>query len=136
MDEKLDQFARESLHAAFIRSVDAFEKNLTYITAGTITLSVTFVDKITPFSPAVHKCYLIIAWTALILSLLINLISHKYSTDKILKTLGEHDREEEGIPLKVQYRNKIGNIFNWCSIGLLIFGMAALVIYASLNLLK
>ena len=68
---------RKELLDVFHKSQETFEKQLSYIAAGALSLSIGFIQEIVkPIKTSHNKWMLILGWGALIFTLLINLISH------------------------------------------------------------
>ena len=62
---------REELVKMKFESDKLYEKNITYITAGTLVLSLTFVEKIISLDKSYAIWILILAWSILVLTLLL-----------------------------------------------------------------
>lgn len=114
---------------------DDFEKNLVLITSGTLVLSMSFIEKIAPLDHAKGVWFLIAAWSLLVTSLLLNLISHQLS----VKYNNEYVRRIDlGIKIYninnlIRNNNRcIACINNW-TVGLMVSGMISLVVYCSIN---
>lgn len=133
------------------KSDDDYEKNITYISSGTLILSLTFIEKIVALDKSTALFALIICWTLLAITLLINLISHQLSSfyhekaiDEI-KQYSNFDREKSSdkkkqfgssIPEEIKKRNNIIRFLNWSTTGTLIGGISFLILYCSLNAIK
>src|ERR1700743_287269 len=61
------------------KSEDDYEKNITYIAAGTLVLSLTFLEKVVNLKESDSVWFLILSWVLLSISLLGNLVSHQLS---------------------------------------------------------
>jgi hypothetical protein len=118
------------------KSEDDFEKLLTYISAGALGLSITFIEKLVPLDSAANLTYLIIGWILLALTLVVNLFSHSFSSSMNEKSLEDYDNEVEGLHDIITKRNKRIDIINWTSLGLLAFGLGFTIYFTSLNALN
>ena len=136
MDEKNEY--RASLEHAIKGSEDDFEKNLVYISAGSLVLSIGFIEKIIPMGNAKCVGFLIVSWCLIALTLLLNLASYLISANN--GTKAREDLDNEQIDDKTRYdnvksRNKIIRKVNWTSYTLFCFGIISMIIYCSINLL-
>ena len=71
------------------KSEEEFEKKLTYIGAGALLLSLTFIDKIISLESSYYIGFLISGWATLTLSLLSNLMSHLLAKIQFRKVQSE-----------------------------------------------
>lgn len=124
---------RENLLEALEKSEDDFERKITYISAGSLALSITFIEKIVALDHAEKIWFLIIGWALLILTLLVNLLSHYYSKVLTRQTIYDLDNNVADISQKIVARNKKIDSINVCCIFTLIIGLALFVIFVSLN---
>jgi hypothetical protein len=62
------------------KSEDDYEKNIVYISAGTLVLSLTFIEKIVNLKDSSVIWVLISSWCFLAVTLLFNLVSHQLSS--------------------------------------------------------
>jgi len=115
------------------KSQDDFEKQLSYISAGALGLSMLFIEKIVPLAKAHTKWLLIFGWCVLAATLFINLISHLTSSNYNYKVLANI---KKGIDTTqtITKSNCIINTLNVVSIITLILGMLAIVIFSSINI--
>lgn len=118
------------------KSEDDFEKNITYISAGTLVLSLTFIEKIVTIKGSQLIWALITSWILLALTLLLNLISHQVSSWYHDKTLDECDKKDDKVENNVLRRNSKMRNFNTTTIGFLILGIFFLILYCSKNAIK
>ena len=126
---------RELLQKIKDSSEDDFEKNLIYITSGTLVLSMTFIEKIAPLENAKGVLALVIGWVFLTVSLLINLISHRISAQNSRNRTAELDRGDDWVEINKRIDNdnyKLDRINDW-TVGSMILGIFALVVYCSIN---
>lgn len=133
---KITERDREILQSAKEKSEDDFEKKVTYISAGALGLSLTFIEKIVHERRATCLGLLISSWALLIFTLLLNLLSHSISSYYHDKTTQEFDREDENLESNIDKRNKRLWIINIVTIATLIFGIVLLVTFVSINLVN
>ena len=129
---------REKIQDVIDKTEDHFEEKLTYISAGALVLTLTFIEKIIPLRDAFAVIFLVIGWGLLVLSLLLNLSSHLISKYLLYKSLLELDENSDTTYLRSLYlkairRNKRIDCINWITVGLLILGISSIVIFASIN---
>jgi len=129
---------REKIQEVISKTEDHFEEKLTYISAGTLGLTLTFIEKIVPLGDSVSVIFLVFGWFFLVVTLLLNLSSHMISKHYLIKTQLELDKNNDSkylnsIYLKVIKRNKRIDCINWITVGLLILGISFIVTFASLN---
>lgn len=135
MDKELKSYRKHLLNI-FEKSQDNFEKQLSFISAGALGISIGFINKIIPnVYQANYKYLLMIAWGLLSLTFIINLLSHISSvkeTNKIIKSIDEDEYDRK----KAIKRIRKINCLNTFSIGSLICGITCLLLFISLNILK
>jgi hypothetical protein len=124
---------REILLESLAKSEDDFEKMITYISAGSLALSLTFIEKIVALDHAEKIWLLIVGWALLILTLLTNLLSHYYSKVLVRQTIYDLDNNVTDIANKITARNKKIDAINICCIFTLVIGLTLFVIFVSLN---
>lgn len=117
------------------KSDDDYEKNITYISAGTLVLSLTFVEKIVSLKDSTSVWYLIFSWIFMGLTLLINLISHQVSSH-YATCCDEEVRLRTAQLIVFQSRNKNIRNLNWTTTVTLALGMLFLIIFCSINAIK
>lgn len=113
-----------------------FDKSILTLAAGSLALSITFIDKIAPHPKDSSIFYRIIAWIFFCLSLLFTLVSFLTSQAACRKQLeildddilGKESRKDNSPAL---WTNRL----NYLSIGAFIFGILTLVIFCTVNLL-
>lgn len=131
---------RNKLYDLKSKSDDQFEKAITFITSGALGLTLTFHDKIVPFSGAICVYFIAAGWTLLVATLFINLYSHYQSSKSTDATIDDVDdvicykMTYDGFRDKVNSRNSIINNLNKASIYLLGAGLISIIIYVSINL--
>lgn len=129
---------REKIQEVIGKTEDYFEEKLTYISAGALGLTLTFIEKIIPLTDSVGTVFLVMGWGFLVMTLLLNLSSHLISKQYLFKTQIELDKSNDtknlkDIYLKVIKRNKRTECINWITVGLLIFGISCIVTSVSIN---
>lgn len=125
---------KDELITLLHKSQDSFEKQLSYISAGSLALSIGFIkDVVDNIKTADYKWILNLGWALLALTLLINCISHIRAADLHNKTIEEINKEEYN-SFKVNKRYKEVSFVNWVTVFLMIFGITAIIIFVSINL--
>ncbi|HEX5153621.1 MAG TPA: hypothetical protein VFW07_19365 [Parafilimonas sp.] len=127
---------KEELVTLLHKSQDSFEKQLSYISAGSLALSIGFIkDVVTNIAEARSKRLLDMGWILLCITLLGNCISHIRAADLHNKTIADinHGRYDDK---KVEKRYKEVSAVNWISVFTMLFGIASIVIFVSVNILK
>lgn len=135
MAEPEKKHERELVQELITRSEDEFEKKITYISAGALLLSVTLVEKILQLDNSSFVWILISGWVFLVLTLIVNLLSHLVSKYFLRKNIDDIDESVEySIRLK-RHNNRTFciELLNWVSVFLLILGISAMVTFTSLN---
>lgn len=129
----LNEFAVE-LKSLILKSNEYFEKQLTYISAGALGLSMLISEKIIK-DLSVTKCkwMLFFTWILLGLTLVSNLISHLYTSKLHNKTLEEINEKKYDYG-KAVYRNKCINVWNFFSVALLLIGLVFQILFLIKNL--
>jgi hypothetical protein len=141
-DNTKDQRNKEALQRAIERNESEFEKKITYISAGALALSLTFIEKIIKIENSEYSTFLIAGWGALILSLSVNLcsflISPKLTTitqDEYYDFMdGKSELSEDEILLNQKKRNSIISIINWITLGLLMLGIIFITTFCAINI--
>lgn len=67
---------REVIQDIIANSEAEFEKKITYISAGALLLSLTLLEKIISLENSTYLGLIIAGWIILVLTLIINLVSH------------------------------------------------------------
>lgn len=131
--EKTD---REKVINAITESESDFEKNLVYLSAGALTLSMGFIEKVIPFEKAFFKWLIIVSWIFLASTLLLNLASHLISAGNSSKTREEMDNgmDYKLLMKHLNCRNKSIRIINWISYILFALGIIFILLFSTLNL--
>jgi hypothetical protein len=118
------------------KSEDDFEKNITYISAGTLILSLTFIEKIVPLSNSGYIGLLIWGWAMLALTLVVNLGSHLLSSYYSDKCREEFEKEHAKCNENLRRRNKIIRIINISTLCTLLLGITFLILFCTKNAYK
>lgn len=116
------------------KSEDDFEKNIVYITAGTLVLSLTFIEKIVNIKESNSLWVLVVSWSFLVITLVVNLLSHYLSSLFHDKSAEELDNDNPYLIDNIDSRNRIMRRFNLSSIVTLFIGISCLVIFSSINI--
>lgn len=127
---------KDKIEDAINESQSDFEKNLVYLSAGALTLSLGFIEKIVSFDKANNKWIVVVSWVFLASTLLLNLASHLISVGNSTKA---HEEMVSGMEFnklieRIGYRNKIMRIINWTSYFLFVMGVVSVVIFCSINM--
>lgn len=125
---------RDELAGLVGRSNEIFEKQLSYISAGAIAVSMAFVKDVTgALSLTRFKIFLIAGWFFLVLTLLVNMLSHRWTKNKHNRTIEEIDR---GCYNRVDALKRLKQIdrTNLFTIMTLIAGICLVVIFMVLNI--
>lgn len=132
----MDDKDRDRIQDVINDSQNDFEKNLVYLSAGALTLSMGFIEKLVPLKDANHKCLLILAWCLLAFTLLLNLATHLISVRNSTKARKEIDAglEYDILVERIECRNKIMRFLNWLSYLFFAFGVIFIVLFSSLNI--
>jgi hypothetical protein len=126
---------RDELNIVFHKSQDSFEKQLSFISAGALTLSIGFIkDIVKEFNHAEFKGLLGWGWAALVVTLLINLISHLIASRNANRAIKEIN-EKEYDPEKIERRNKNIVMINWASVIIMIIGISLIISFIIINTL-
>lgn len=126
---------KENLIQVINKSNDDFEKQLSFISAGALALSIAFMDKLAKdLSVAQSRWLLVGGWIFLALTLLSNLISHIYSSNLHNKTLKEVQEGYDDYYKNSITRNRKINHLNFFSISTLVIGLILIIIFSSINL--
>ena len=133
---KMNELSRykDELLILLQKSSESFEKQINYISAGAIGLSMVVVDKIIKdITNSDCKSVLVISWVFLTLTLVGNLISHIYTFNTHSKTINDITNQEYNY-VKAKKRNECIKMWNIISATMLVIGVALFIIYISLNI--
>ncbi len=131
---------KDKVRAEFYSSIDKsendLERKITYISAGALALSITFMEKIVDLTSAEHFYLLIIGWILLALTLAVNLISTLTSRKLTMKSLKDFDDEIEESELikNIAKRNNLISNLDLASLISLLIGIFFVVTFCSVNL--
>lgn len=127
---------RDKIEANIESSENDFEKNLVYLSAGALTLSIGFIEKLVPLDKATGTCLIIISWCLLAATLLLNLATHLISASNGNKARAEMDAgiEYDILVSNMSRRNMIMQGVNWTTFGLFAIGVILTVIFCAINL--
>jgi uncharacterized BrkB/YihY/UPF0761 family membrane protein len=130
--ERLNSF-RDQLIIVHSKNQDSFEKQLSFISAGALALSIGFIkDIVKNFSHSSYKGLLGWGWAALIITLLVNCISHLLGAshaNRAIKEINENDYEPE----RIERRNRCIVRINWATMILMIVGISLVVLFIIIN---
>ena len=133
MDETLKNYSDE-LKLLIQKSHDSFEKQINYISAGALGISMLFVEKVVKdITLTKCNCLLILSWAFFALTLVSNLLSHIYTSNIHGKTLSEIYLETYD-DKKATTRNNHIKFWNLISISFLFLGIIFQIIFISLNI--
>ncbi|NCA76146.1 MAG: hypothetical protein EOM90_07410 [Alphaproteobacteria bacterium] len=125
---------RNELLKLLDKSQDSFEKQLTYVSAGSIAISMAFLERITgQINQTTCKSLIILGWICLTVTLLINLLSHIFAYKSHYKTIEDIDNGNYDQKIAIKRNRKIYKLNN-TSILMLILGIVSIVAYVSLNI--
>lgn len=133
MDKNLKDF-RDQCQEILNKSQDDFEKQLIFISAGALTVSMFFIEKVVKdLSKSHFKWILIVSWSLLGITLVVNLLSHFFAIKFNYKNIEEIDNKVYQREKTLKRNNTIKQI-NILTITTLISGIILLVIFSSLNI--
>lgn len=132
-DSKLKDYAKE-LKTTIEKSHDAFEKQLNYISAGSLGLSIAIIEKVVKdLNLTVHNWILISSWSCFVLTLTSNLMSHLYASKVHTKTVNEIYNKNYSNSKRLKRDSIIGS-WNFCSVTLLLLGLFFQLIFIAINI--
>lgn len=112
-----------------------FEQKLLYISSGALLLSLTLLEKVLKFESCEYVVFLILGWSLLALTLIVNLASQQLSAhflrlqqSDINSELSFDDRKA-----KVEIRNRITFRVNMLTIIFLVLGLVFIIIFSGHN---
>ncbi|WP_461449102.1 hypothetical protein [Mucilaginibacter sp.] len=131
--EQLENY-RTELVKTLEKSQDSFERQLSYIAAGGLGLSMIFIEKIVKnLNQAECKWILVVSWLLLALTLVVNLISHLLAAKSVYKTMEEINNNEFESEKSLK-RDRFISKLNICSVGTLLLGVLSLILFVTINL--
>jgi hypothetical protein len=117
------------------KSQDSFEKQLSFLSAGSLGISMLFIEKVVKdVGHAQNKSLLILGWIFLALTLFVNLLSHLVSALCSYRTLKECRDGVKDYRKRGRERTKVITFINWFTLGLLIMGITLIIIFSSINI--
>lgn len=117
-----------------VKSQEAFEKQLSYISAGSLSISIAFIkDVVGDLSKTQEEGILLLSWSLMGFTLLLNLLSHVFTSNCHNKTIGEIGQGKYNYKTVLCRHNNIKKL-NYVSIVSLIMGIASLLYFISLNI--
>lgn len=136
MKSNMEDKDRDKINEAINDSQNHFEKNLVYLSAGSLALSIGFVEKFAQQKAAYCNWLIIISWFFLAATLLLNLASHLISVENSSKAREESDKDlpDDELYTNITKRNNTMRKINWTTFFLFALGVATSVIYCSINL--
>ncbi|SDW64667.1 hypothetical protein SAMN05444410_104202 [Hydrobacter penzbergensis] len=125
---------KDELITILHKSQENFEKQLSYISAGTLALSIGFIkDVIKNIAKAEYKWLLNLGWVLLGATLLINCISHIRAADLHNRTISEiNDGNYDHERIKKRYE-EVSRV-NWFTVTTLILGLIFIIIFVTINI--
>ena len=117
------------------KSDDDFEKYITFIASGSLGLTLTFIDKISPLKESIFIWVIVLGWFSLAVTLFVNLLSHYISSANNTKAIQDIDDDLSYDELvgNIDRRNKIVSRLNIISIISLGFGITCILIFTTIN---
>lgn len=117
-----------------VKSQDSFEKLLTYISAGSLSISIAFIKEVVGnLNQTHHEGILVLSWGLMGFTLLLNLLSHVFTSNCHNKTIAEISDGKYNYTETLCRHNNIKKM-NFVSIGSLILGITSLLVFISLNI--
>ncbi|HYG40087.1 MAG TPA: hypothetical protein VD908_15775 [Cytophagales bacterium] len=133
MDNETKQEIRKAIYESKEKSEDDFEKYITYISAGGLALTLTFMEKVVQLKEAIYVGLLVLGWVFLGITLLVNLISHFLSARYADASISDLDSEVEDIDKRIDKRNWKMDVINLSTIITLFIGITFIIIFVSIN---
>lgn len=133
MSQELEQF-RASLVETLNKNQEDFEKQLIYVSAGTLGASMFFIEKVVKdISLSKDKWLLIASWIFLGSTIVINAISHFVAMNYNYKSIDEIDKGNYSQKLSLS-RNKNLKYINLTTVITLLIGIFFLILFTSINI--
>lgn len=126
-DLTLSQYDKEKLLLVRSYSEQAFDKQIVYISGGGLALSLGFINQLITINTSLYTWLVYVSWALFTITLTLNLISHKFSTNSIDKFLD--DKFKQG-----HKWNKYTSVLNTFTIVFLISAIAMQIIFIIINL--
>ena len=116
------------------KSQESFEKQLSYISAGALSVSMAFIKNVVgELNKTKSEELLILGWALMGVTLLINLLSHIFTSNCHNKTIAEIGDGKYNYENALCRHNNIKNL-NYVSIATLVLGITLLLIFITLNI--
>lgn len=125
---------KDELIVILHKSQERFEKQLSYISAGSLVLSMAFIkDIVKNIANSEYRGLLICGWFLLGITLIINCISHIRAVDLHNKTIREINNDKYD-NIKVSRRYREITCVNWLTVITLALGICLIIIFSSINI--
>lgn len=126
------------LQNAITISEAEFEKKLTYISSGSLILSLTFIEKIINIEKSIGVWLLISGWGLLCLTLIVNLFSHLVAKKHIRSAQKDiyNELEFKEKVKKIEKNNNKIEALNVSTLIFLVLGILSIIIFVSINTLN
>jgi hypothetical protein len=116
------------------KSQESFEKQLTYLSAGSLTISMAFIkDVVGDLTKTTHHGLLMTAWSFMGATLLINLLSHVYTSNCHNNTISDISDGKYDFDTAMKRFTNI-KLVNYLSIATLILGFFFLLFFIFNNI--
>ena len=115
------------------KSQDIFEKQLSYISTGALGLSVGFIKDIVDIKNSNYKWMVVSGWGLLILTLLLNLISHMIAAQNAKKGKTETEDLDKYDERKINERTKQMENINKTTVGTMTGGIILIILFITIN---
>ncbi len=121
------------LKLVYEKSQEAFEKQLSYLSAGALAFSILFIQNvIKDIAHSTLKWSLLLSWILLSITLVVNLLSHHLASKNTFKSIKEIDDGNYDSEL-VNKRIKQINFLNTSTLISFFFGILLLIMFVILN---
>jgi hypothetical protein len=125
---------KEELIAIHRKSQETFEQQLSYISAGSLALSIGFVkDIVKDIRSANYRCLLTAGWILMVVTLLLNLISHLLAVRFYSKSISEIHWNKFNSNISDKRFEKI-TWLNWICVITLVLGILLIIVFVNRNL--
>jgi len=124
---EVDKDYLDKIHKIRAYSSEQLDKQIVYLAGGGLVFTVGFIKHIVDFAKVSDPSMIIIAWVLFVVTLVLNLLSHKtslYSMD--LEIQQKHKKSDDWDSITEQ--------LNWISIITLILAIASFIIFVSINI--
>jgi hypothetical protein len=133
MNTEIKEFKKSS-EEILQKSQEDFEKQLSFISAGTLGISMFLIEKvIKDLSIANHKWIIISSWCLLGVTLVGNLVSHFLAVQFNYRNIKEIDADSYNQEKSI-CRNNIIQGFNIATLVTLLIGIIFLILFLSINI--